>query len=73
MEGELSGLLCFAFVLDKLTSQPLPLMNFSFRTTVAIAGKDFVVVASDTRLSEGFLIYTRDRPKIFKLFVFVFV
>jgi len=36
-------------------------------TTVAIAGKDFAVVASETRLAEGFLIYTRDRPKLFKL------
>lgn len=36
-------------------------------TTVAVAGKDFVVVASDTRLSEGYSIYTREQSKIFNL------
>lgn len=34
---------------------------------VAVAGKDFVIVASDTRLSEGYSIQTRDRVKFFKL------
>lgn len=36
-------------------------------TSIAIAGKDYAIVASDTRLSEGFLIYTREQSKIFKL------
>ncbi|KAH7646835.1 Proteasome subunit beta type-1 [Dermatophagoides farinae] len=36
-------------------------------TCVAIAGKDFAIIASDTRLSEGYTIYTRDQPKIFRL------
>jgi len=34
---------------------------------VAIAGEDFAVIASDTRLSSGFAIYTRDQPKLTKL------
>ncbi|CAL4101205.1 unnamed protein product, partial [Meganyctiphanes norvegica] len=36
-------------------------------TTVAIAGDDFVMVASDTRLSRGFNIFTREQGKVFKL------
>ncbi|XP_037068310.1 LOW QUALITY PROTEIN: proteasome subunit beta type-1-B-like [Pollicipes pollicipes] len=36
-------------------------------TVVAIAGDDFVVVASDTRLSSGYSIYTREQKKTFKL------
>uniref|UniRef100_A0A673UP45 Proteasome subunit beta n=1 Tax=Suricata suricatta TaxID=37032 RepID=A0A673UP45_SURSU len=39
-----------------------------FRGTVlAIAGEDFSIVASDTRLSEGFSIHTRDSPKCYRL------
>jgi len=34
---------------------------------VAISGGDFVVIASDTRLSSGYSIYTREQPKLFKL------
>lgn len=34
---------------------------------VAIAGEDFVVIASDSRLSAGYSIYTRDQSKLFKL------
>lgn len=36
-------------------------------TTIAIAGDDFVMVASDTRLSRGFNIFTREQPKVFNL------
>lgn len=36
-------------------------------SVVAVAGEDFVVVASDSRLSSGFSIYTREQPKLFKL------
>ncbi|XP_013403439.1 proteasome subunit beta type-1-B-like [Lingula anatina] len=36
-------------------------------TVLAIAGEDFAVVASDTRLSEGFSIHTRDSPKTYQL------
>lgn len=34
---------------------------------VAISGEDFAVIASDTRLTAGFSIYTRDQPKLFRL------
>jgi len=34
---------------------------------VAIGGKGYVVIASDTRLSTGYSIFTRDQPKLFTL------
>ncbi|XP_070952247.1 proteasome subunit beta type-1 isoform X2 [Macaca nemestrina] len=40
---------------------------FNGGTVLAIAGEDFAIVASDTRLSEGFSIHTRDSPKCYKL------
>lgn len=36
-------------------------------TVLALAGDDFSVIASDTRLSEGFQIYSRDYPKTYQL------
>lgn len=36
-------------------------------TILGIAGTDFAVVASDTRLSEGYSIHTRNCPKTYKL------
>ncbi|KFP80133.1 Proteasome subunit beta type-1, partial [Acanthisitta chloris] len=38
-----------------------------FSTVLAIAGEDFCIVASDTRLSEGYAIHCRDSPKCYKL------
>jgi len=34
---------------------------------LAVAGENFSVVATDTRLSQGFLIHTRDHPKAIQL------
>ena len=36
-------------------------------TSLAIAGENFSVIASDTRLSQGFSIHTRDSPKTYRL------
>ncbi|CAB4058313.1 PSMB1 [Lepeophtheirus salmonis] len=36
-------------------------------TTIGIAGKDFVVIASDTRLCNSYDILSRDVPKVFDL------
>jgi len=36
-------------------------------TVVAIAGKDYAIIASETRLSTGYQIYTREQPKMFQL------
>jgi len=40
---------------------------FNGGTVLAIAGEDFSIVASDTRLSEGYSVHTRDSPKCYKL------
>ena len=40
---------------------------FPDRTVVAVAGEDFSVIASDTRLSEGFSIHSRDQSKSYQL------
>ena len=37
------------------------------RTIVAVAGDDFSVIASDTRLSEGFSIHSRDVSKLYNM------
>jgi 20S proteasome alpha/beta subunit len=39
----------------------------SIRTIVAIAGEDFAIIASDTRLIQGYGILTREQPKLYKL------
>jgi len=36
-------------------------------TVLAISGEDFAVIASDTRLSQGFSIHSRDSPKSYRL------
>lgn len=41
--------------------------TFNGGTVLAVAGEDFAIVASDTRLSEGYSIHCRDSPKCYKL------
>lgn len=41
--------------------------SYIFRSTVAIAGEDFAVIGSDTRLSSGYSIHTREQNKLFQL------
>lgn len=41
--------------------------SFNGGTILAIAGDDFSIVASDTRLSEGFSIHSRECPKTYGL------
>ncbi|XP_061327312.1 proteasome subunit beta type-1 [Pezoporus occidentalis] len=41
--------------------------TFNGGTVLAIAGEDFSIVASDTRLSEGYAIHCRDSPKCYRL------
>lgn len=36
-------------------------------TIVAIAGTDYAIIASETRLSTGYNVYTREQPKMFQL------
>lgn len=36
-------------------------------TVVAIAGADYALIASETRLSTGYQIYSREQPKMFQL------
>lgn len=41
--------------------------NF-FSTTVAVAGEDYVVVASDTRLTENYAILSRKHSNVYKMY-----
>ncbi|KAG8188308.1 hypothetical protein JTE90_008950 [Oedothorax gibbosus] len=36
-------------------------------SVVAIGGEDYAIIASDTRLSTGYSIYSREQPKLFRL------
>jgi 20S proteasome subunit beta 6 len=40
---------------------------FNGGTILAVAGRDFSIVASDSRLSEGYMIHTRDCTKTYRL------
>merc|ERR1712192_356460 len=53
--------------IEKIPTQGLPDSN-NGGSVVAIAGEDFCVIASDTRLSgHGYAILSREQPKLFKL------
>merc|ERR1712000_746870 len=36
-------------------------------TVLGVSGEDYAIVASDTRLSEGYSIHSRDHPKTYQL------
>lgn len=42
-------------------------LNYFFRSIVAISGDDFAIIGADTRLSSGYTIHTRDQRKLFRL------
>lgn len=44
-----------------------PLFYLIIRTVLAIAGEDYALIATDTRLSQGFSIHSRDCPKTYTL------
>ena len=46
---------------------PLPWHPPTCRTVLGVSGADFAIIASDTRLSEGYSIHTRNSPKTYKL------
>jgi len=41
--------------------------DFNGGTVLAIAGEDYSLIATDTRLSQGFSIHSRDNPKTYQL------
>lgn len=41
--------------------------DFNGGTILAVAGEDYAVIATDTRLSQGFSIHSRDSPKTYQL------
>ncbi|KAH9507577.1 Proteasome subunit beta type-1-B [Bulinus truncatus] len=48
-------------------SVPFSPYDFNGGTILAVAGNDYALIATDTRLSQGFAIHSRECPKTFQL------
>jgi hypothetical protein len=59
----------FFFLFLSLFPSSLSPINPINSTSVAVSGKDFAIVAGDTRMSRGYNILTRYMPKTYQLFV----
>lgn len=59
------------FASELISWSPISFPNLSvlLRTVLAVAGKDFCVVASDTRLGLGYSIPSRKVSRILKMYV----
>ena len=56
--------------INPLFSRPRGICHHDCRlrsTVLGVSGEDYAIIASDTRLSEGYSIHTRDQPKAYKL------
>ena len=58
---------CARWKLLRAAAAPEPSSCFLCRTTLAVAGEDYCIVAASTRMSSGFDILTRQSSKMMNL------